>query len=93
MTAPRRSVLEWLGEHPHATVEQVRAGVAQALGSVSTQTVYDVLAACTAGFIARGPQDSATETLSLNDGANSASLHFNGSYSAANFNFVSLESR
>lgn len=33
--------------------------------------------------------DSATETLSLSDGANSALLHFNGSYSAANFNFVS----
>lgn len=41
VTAPRRSVLEWLGGHPHATVEQVRSGVAQALGSVSTQTVYD----------------------------------------------------
>ena len=44
VTAPRRSVLEWLGERPHATVEQLRSGVAQALGSVSTQTVYDVLA-------------------------------------------------
>jgi Fur family transcriptional regulator, stress-responsive regulator len=54
VTAPRRSGLEWLGEHPHATVEQVRSGVAQALGSVSTQTVYDVLAACTAaGLVGR----------------------------------------
>jgi Fe2+ or Zn2+ uptake regulation protein len=53
VTAPRRSVLEWLGEHPHATVEQVRAGVTQALGSVSTQTVYDVLAVCTAAGLVR----------------------------------------
>jgi Fur family transcriptional regulator, stress-responsive regulator len=53
VTAPRRSVLEWLGEHPHATVEQVRSGVAQVLGTVSTQTVYDVLAACTAAGLVR----------------------------------------
>lgn len=53
VTAPRRFVLEWLGGHPHATVEQVRFGVAQALGSISTQTVYDVLAACTAAGLVR----------------------------------------
>lgn len=33
--------------------------------------------------------DSSTGTLSVNDGTNSASLHFNGSYSPANFSFVS----
>jgi Fe2+ or Zn2+ uptake regulation protein len=46
VTAPRQSVLQWLVEHPHATAEQIRAGVAEQLGSVSTQAIYDVLAAC-----------------------------------------------
>lgn len=54
--APRRIVLQWLAEHPHATAEQIRWGVAQRLGSVSTQTVYDVLAACaSAGLVRRIP--------------------------------------
>jgi Fur family ferric uptake transcriptional regulator len=53
VTAPRQSVLQWLVEHPHATAEQIRNGVAQRLGSVSTQTVYDVLAACIAGGLVR----------------------------------------
>jgi Fur family transcriptional regulator, stress-responsive regulator len=54
VTAPRQSVLQWLAEHPHVTVEQIRAGVAQLLGSVSTQAVYDVLAAfITAGLVRR----------------------------------------
>lgn len=53
VTAPRQSVLHWLAEHPHATVEQIRSGVAQRLGSVSPQTVYDVLAACTAAGLLR----------------------------------------
>jgi Fe2+ or Zn2+ uptake regulation protein len=54
VTAPRQSVLRWLAEHPHATAEEIRAGVAQRLGSVSTQAVYDVLAACTtAGLVRR----------------------------------------
>lgn len=43
VTAPRRSVLQWLVEHPHATAEQIRVGVAGQLGSVSIQAVYDVL--------------------------------------------------
>ncbi len=54
VTAPRRSVLQWLAEHPHSTAEQVRSGVTQQLGTVSTQAVYDVLAACTrAGLVRR----------------------------------------
>jgi Fe2+ or Zn2+ uptake regulation protein len=48
VTASREGVLRWLAERPHATAEQVGAGVACALGSVFTQTIYDVLAACTA---------------------------------------------
>jgi Fe2+ or Zn2+ uptake regulation protein len=53
VTAPRQSVLQWLAEHPHATAEQIRRGVARGLGSVSPQTVYDVLAACTAAGLVR----------------------------------------
>jgi Fe2+ or Zn2+ uptake regulation protein len=53
VTAPRQSVLQWLAEHPHATAEQIRSGVATRLGSVSTQTVYDVLAACTSAGLVR----------------------------------------
>ncbi|MGH3778830.1 MAG: Fur family transcriptional regulator [Pseudonocardiaceae bacterium] len=54
VTAPRQSVLQWLAEHPHATAEQIRSGVAQQLVSVSTQAVYDVLAArTTAGLVRR----------------------------------------
>ncbi|QBI22081.1 transcriptional repressor [Egibacter rhizosphaerae] len=45
-TAPRRAVLEWLAEHPHATAEQVAEGARQRLGAISKQGVYDVLAAC-----------------------------------------------
>ncbi|MGH3700362.1 MAG: Fur family transcriptional regulator [Pseudonocardiaceae bacterium] len=53
VTAPRRSVLQWLAEHPHATAEQIRGGAAAQLGAVSTQTVYDVLAVCTAAGLVR----------------------------------------
>jgi Fe2+ or Zn2+ uptake regulation protein len=54
VTAPRQAVLQWLAEHSHATAEEIRAGVAPRLGSVSTQAVYDVLAACTtAGLVRR----------------------------------------
>lgn len=45
VTAPRRSVLEWLTGHPHATADQVGAGVRATYGSISHQTVYDVLGA------------------------------------------------
>lgn len=47
VTAPRVAVLDWLAEHPHATADQIGLGVRQRIGSVSTQAVYDVLAACT----------------------------------------------
>ena len=54
VTRPRESVLEWLAEHPHATVDQIRAGIVQRVGSVSTQAIYDVLAAFTqAGLVRR----------------------------------------
>jgi Fe2+ or Zn2+ uptake regulation protein len=54
ITNPRRAVLTWLGEHPHSTADATAAGARGQLGSVSTQAVYDVLAACTeAGLVRR----------------------------------------
>lgn len=47
VTAPRLAVLDWLTDHPHATADQIATGVRQALGSVSTQAIYDVLGAFT----------------------------------------------
>ncbi|MDL9947051.1 Fur family transcriptional regulator [Gordonia sp. ABSL11-1] len=46
VTAPRLAVLEILHAHPHSTADVVAAGVRTRLGGVSTQTVYDVLRAC-----------------------------------------------
>lgn len=54
VTAPRRAVLTWLADHPHATADAVGTAVRARLGSVSTQAVYDVLAACVeAGLVRR----------------------------------------
>ncbi len=54
VTMPRRAVLAWLVEHPHSTVDAIGAGVREMIGTVSTQTVYDVLGACTdAGLLRR----------------------------------------
>ena len=46
VTGPRQAVLGVLAVHPHATADAVAAAVRARLGSVSTQAVYDVLAAC-----------------------------------------------
>ena len=43
VTAPRMAVLAAVQEHPHADAAQVARAVRLRLGSVSTQTVYDVL--------------------------------------------------
>jgi Fur family ferric uptake transcriptional regulator len=54
VTTPRRAVVAWLAEHPHSTADAVGRGVREQLDSVSTQAVYDVLAACTdAGLLRR----------------------------------------
>ena len=54
VTAPRQAVLGVLGETPHSTAEAVASAVRARLGSVSTQAVYDVLAACVdAGLVRR----------------------------------------
>jgi Fur family ferric uptake transcriptional regulator len=46
VTAPRVAVLKILAAHPHSTADEIAAYVRDALGSVSTQAVYDVLRAC-----------------------------------------------
>jgi len=54
VTSPRVAVLVALHEHPHSTADTVARHARDALGSVSTQAVYDVLAACTqAGLVRR----------------------------------------
>ena len=54
VTAPRRAVLDWLSAHPHSTADAIAVGVRTGIGAVSTQAVYDVLAACTgAGLVRR----------------------------------------
>ena len=53
VTAPRLAVLDWLATHPHATADQVAAGVRERLDSVSTQAIYDVLNACTRATLVR----------------------------------------
>jgi Fe2+ or Zn2+ uptake regulation protein len=47
VTAPRLAVLDVLFEHPHSTADVVARLVRATHRSVSTQAVYDVLAACT----------------------------------------------
>ena len=54
VTAPRQAVLGVLADSPHATADAVATEVRGRLGSVSTQAVYDVLAACVdAGLVRR----------------------------------------
>lgn len=54
VTAPRQAVLGVLAEYPHSTADAVATAVRTRLGSVSTQAVYDVLAACVdAGLVRR----------------------------------------
>jgi Fur family ferric uptake transcriptional regulator len=54
VTMPRQVVLAWLADHPHATAEEIGAGVRQQFGALSFQAIYGVLAACTeAGLLRR----------------------------------------
>lgn len=54
VTQPRLAVLDVLRNHPHASADAVSREVRAHLGSVSTQAVYDVLAALTtAGLVRR----------------------------------------
>jgi Fur family ferric uptake transcriptional regulator len=54
VTAPRLAVLDVLAAHPHATADAVARLTRAKIGKVSTQAVYDVLAACAdAGLVRR----------------------------------------
>ncbi|WP_433758260.1 Fur family transcriptional regulator [Nocardia sp. CA-135398] len=54
VTAPRIAVLNAVDARPHSDADRVAATVREALGSVSTQAVYDVLRACVnAGLLRR----------------------------------------
>jgi Fe2+ or Zn2+ uptake regulation protein len=46
VTAPRVAVLNAVTRHPHSTADDIANDVRDALGSVSTQAVYDVLHVC-----------------------------------------------
>lgn len=53
VTAPRIAVLGELTAGSHLTAEQIASAVSRRLGSVSTQAVYDVLAALAAAGLVR----------------------------------------
>ena len=54
VTAPRVAVIDALQAHPHSPAETVALHARRALGSISTQAVYDVLRAGTdAGLLRR----------------------------------------
>ncbi|WP_328412632.1 Fur family transcriptional regulator [Nocardia sp. NBC_00403] len=54
VTAPRVAVLNAVAARPHSDADRLAATVREALGSVSTQAVYDVLRACVhAGILRR----------------------------------------
>jgi Fur family transcriptional regulator, stress-responsive regulator len=60
VTAQRTSVLEVLARYPHSDVKSLKALVGGRIGSVSTQAMYDVLAALVrAGLVRKiGPAGS-----------------------------------
>lgn len=53
VTMPRLAMLAWLDARPHSTAEAITAGVRGQFGAVSTQAVYNMLAACTAAGLLR----------------------------------------
>jgi Fur family ferric uptake transcriptional regulator len=53
VTQPRVAALAALAAHPHADVETIATAARTALGTVSTQAVYDVLRALTDAGLAR----------------------------------------
>lgn len=54
VTAPRLAVLDVLADNPHATADVVARRTREKLGRISTQAVYDILAACAeAGLVRR----------------------------------------
>lgn len=53
VTAPRLAVLEAVAARPHSDADRIAVAVREALGTVSTQAVYDVLHACVRAGILR----------------------------------------
>ena len=53
VTTPRLAVLDAARSGNHATVEEIASGARERLGSLSTQAVYDVLAALAAAGLVR----------------------------------------
>lgn len=54
VTVPRVTVLDVLDAHPHVSAQAVAELARERVDSVSTQAIYDVLAACTdAGLVRR----------------------------------------
>ena len=53
ITKQRIAVLDAVGEHPHTVVDRILAVVRAELGTVSTQAVYDALAALTEADLVR----------------------------------------
>ena len=54
VTRPRVAVLDLLERHPHADADTIARAAREGLGKVSTQAIYDVLAALTeAGLVRR----------------------------------------
>jgi Fur family transcriptional regulator, stress-responsive regulator len=53
VTAPRLAVLETIRQRPHGTVDELVEIVRARLGAVSTQAVYDILAALEDNGLAR----------------------------------------
>jgi Fur family ferric uptake transcriptional regulator len=53
VTGQRLAVYDEVVRHPHSDVDTIAAGVRSALGSVSTQAVYDALRALTAAGLLR----------------------------------------
>lgn len=53
VTRPRVAVLDLLERHPHADADTIARTVRESLGKVSTQAIYDVLAALTGARLVR----------------------------------------
>jgi Fur family ferric uptake transcriptional regulator len=53
VTRQRIAVLSALRDRPHATADTLTAATREALGSISVQAVYDVLAACAENGLVR----------------------------------------
>jgi Fur family transcriptional regulator, stress-responsive regulator len=62
VTAPRVAVLSEVRSGQHVTAEQVAAGVRGRVGPISTQAVYDVLAALTRAALLRRIEPAGSPT-------------------------------